>query len=93
MTTIRRIAHTPREAQCIARLLLMQVILVCVAHAAQRAWMKGRAAGGDAGADVIIPRRNPASSMPLTFYRITSHVNILHMKLNFILEKNNDFSY
>jgi hypothetical protein len=53
MTTIRRIAHTPREAQCIARLLLMQVILVCVAHAAQKAWMKGRAAAGDPGVDVM----------------------------------------
>ena len=53
MTKIQRIAHSPREAQCIARLLLMQVIFVCVAHAAQRAWMKRRAAGGDPGVDVM----------------------------------------
>ena len=53
MTNIRRIAHSPREAQCIARLLLMQVILVCVAHAAQKTWMKGRTAGGDPGVDVM----------------------------------------
>jgi hypothetical protein len=53
MTKIRRIAHPPREAQCIARLLLMQVILVCVAHAAQKAWMKRRTAGGDPGVDVM----------------------------------------
>lgn len=53
MTKLRRIAHPSREAQCIARLLLMQVILVCVAHAAQRAWMKRRAAGGDPGVDVM----------------------------------------
>jgi hypothetical protein len=53
MTNIRRIAHPPREAQCIARLLLMQVILVCVAHAAQKAWMSGRTAGGDPGVDVM----------------------------------------
>lgn len=53
MTKHRRIAHPPREAQCIARLLLMQVIFVCVAHAAQRAWMKQRAAGGDPGVDVM----------------------------------------
>lgn len=53
MTKIRRIAHPSREAQCIARLLLMQVILVCVAHAAQKAWMKGRTAGGNPGVDVM----------------------------------------
>lgn len=53
MTKIRRIAHPPREAQCITRLLLMQVILVCVAHAAQKAWMKRRTAGGDPGVDVM----------------------------------------
>ena len=53
MTNIRRIAHPPREAQCIASLLLMQVVLVCVAHAAQKAWMKGRTAGGDPGVDVM----------------------------------------
>jgi hypothetical protein len=53
MTNIRRIAHSPREARCIARLLLMQVILVCVAHAAQKAWMKGRTAVGYPGVDVM----------------------------------------
>jgi len=53
MTKIRRITHTPREAQCIARLLFMQVILVCVAHAAQKALMKGRAAAGDPGGDMM----------------------------------------
>ncbi|MFA5269323.1 MAG: hypothetical protein WC379_15255 [Methanoregula sp.] len=53
MTKIRRIAHPPREAQCIARLLLMQVILVCVAHAAQKAWMKRRTADGNPGVDVM----------------------------------------
>ncbi|OPX64863.1 MAG: hypothetical protein A4E34_02292 [Methanoregula sp. PtaU1.Bin006] len=52
MTKIRRITHPPREAQCFARLLLMQVILVCVAHAAQRTWMKRRADGGGPGVDV-----------------------------------------
>jgi hypothetical protein len=31
----------------------MQVILVCVAHAAQKAWMKRRTAGGDPGVDVM----------------------------------------
>ena len=60
MTNIRRIAHSPREAQCIARLLLMQVILVCVAHAAQKAWMKGRTAGGNPGVDVM-PEEKPAT--------------------------------
>jgi hypothetical protein len=53
MTNIRRIAHPSREAQCIARLLLMQMILVCVAHAAQKAWMKRRTAGGDPDVDVM----------------------------------------
>jgi hypothetical protein len=52
MTNIRRIAHTPAEAECIARLLLMQVILVCVAHAAQKTWYAGRTAGGDTGGDM-----------------------------------------
>lgn len=61
MTTIRRIAHPTGEAQCIARLLLMQVVLVCVAHAAQKAWMKGRAAGGDPGVDVM-QEENPATT-------------------------------
>jgi hypothetical protein len=60
MTKIRRIAHPPREAQCIARLLLMQVILVCVAHAAQKAWMKRRTAGGNPGVDVM-PEEIPAT--------------------------------
>jgi hypothetical protein len=60
MTKIRRIAHPPAEAQCIARLLLMQVILVCVAHAAQNAWMKRRTAVGDPGVDVM-PEENPAT--------------------------------
>jgi hypothetical protein len=60
MTNIRRITHSPREAQCIARLLLMQVILVCVAHAAQKAWMKGRMASGDPGVDVM-PEQIPAT--------------------------------
>ena len=60
MTNIRRIAHPPREAQCIARLLLMQVILVCVAHAAQKAWMKRRTAGEDPGVDVM-QEENPAA--------------------------------
>jgi hypothetical protein len=60
MTNIRWIAHSPAEAQCIARLLLMLVILVCVAHAAQKAWMKRRTAGGDPGVDVM-PKENPAT--------------------------------
>jgi hypothetical protein len=47
MTNIRRIAHPPREAECIARLLLMQVILVCVVHAAQKTWYAGRTASDD----------------------------------------------
>ena len=38
----------------------MQVILVCVAHAAQKSWMKGRTAGGDPGVDVM-PEENPAT--------------------------------
>jgi len=53
MTNIRRIAHTPREAECIARFLIMQVILVCVAHAAQKTWYAGRMAGGDPEVDVM----------------------------------------
>jgi hypothetical protein len=32
----------------------MQVILVCVAHAAQKAWMKGRNAHGDPGVDALL---------------------------------------
>ncbi|MGB9176820.1 MAG: hypothetical protein WCB46_08820 [Methanoregula sp.] len=53
MTNIRRIAHPPREAECIAGLLLMQVILVCVAHAAQKTWIAGRKARRDSGVDVM----------------------------------------
>jgi hypothetical protein len=52
MTNIRRIAHTPGEAECIARLLLMQVILVCVAHAAQKTWTARRMSSGNPGVDV-----------------------------------------
>jgi hypothetical protein len=61
MTNIRRIAHSPREAQCIARVLLMQVILVCVAHAAQKTWMNGRSAGGDPGINAM-PEEMPATA-------------------------------
>jgi len=61
MTNIRRIAHSPREAKNIARLLLMQVILVCVAHAAQKVWMKGRTAGENPGVDVM-PEKVPATA-------------------------------
>jgi hypothetical protein len=61
MTNMRRIAHSPREARCIAGLLLMQVILVCVAHAAQKTWMKRRKAGGDPGVDVM-PEEIPATA-------------------------------
>jgi len=38
----------------------MQVILVCVAHAAQKAWMKRRMDGGDPGVDVM-PEEIPAT--------------------------------
>lgn len=62
MTNIRRIAHPPREARCIARLLLMQVILVCVAHAAQKAWMKRRTAGGNPGVDVMPEKQATVTS-------------------------------
>ena len=47
MTNILRIAHPPREAECIAKLLLMQVILVCVVHATQKIWYAGRMACDD----------------------------------------------
>ena len=53
MTNIRRIAHSPREAQCVARLLLMQVVLVCVAHAALKTWIARRKARRDSGVDVM----------------------------------------
>jgi len=62
MTNIRRIAHSPREVKNIARLLLMQVIFVCVAHAAQKAWMKGRKASGDPSVDVM-PEEMPATAI------------------------------
>ena len=38
----------------------MQVILVCVAHAARKALMKRRTAGGDPGVDVM-PEEIPAT--------------------------------
>jgi len=54
MTNIRLIAHSPAEAECIARLLLMQVILVCVAHAAQKTWYSDKLTNGDPE-DVTVP--------------------------------------
>jgi hypothetical protein len=53
MTNIRRIAHSPREAECIARFLLMQVILVCVAHAAQKTWFAERTVHKDPGTNEV----------------------------------------
>ena len=53
MTNIRRLAHSPAEAECIARILHMQVILVCVAHAALKMWIAGRKARRDPGVDVM----------------------------------------
>ncbi|MDP3564357.1 MAG: hypothetical protein Q8R70_07675 [Methanoregula sp.] len=52
ITKIRRIAHSPQEAECIARLLIMQVILVCVVHAAQKTWSAGRVASDDSPEDL-----------------------------------------
>jgi hypothetical protein len=34
-TNLRRIAHPPREAECFLRILYLQVVLACLAHAAQ----------------------------------------------------------
>ena len=67
MTNIRRFAQGPREAECIARLLLMQVILVCVAHAAQKTWNAGRTACKDSGMDAT-PANN--STIPGAGIRI-----------------------
>jgi glyoxylate carboligase len=53
MTNIRRIAHSPGEGECIARLLHMQVILVCVANAALKMWISGRKARRDPGGNVM----------------------------------------
>jgi hypothetical protein len=55
MTNIRRIARRPQDAECIMRLLLMQVILVCVAHAAQKTWYTNRMRSGDPDMDVTVP--------------------------------------
>ena len=51
MTNFRRIAHSPREVECMARLLFMQVILVCVAEAAQKAWFAERIVRNDPQTD------------------------------------------
>jgi hypothetical protein len=59
MTNIRRIAYSPREAECIMRLLHMQVILVCVAHASLKTWIAKRKARRDPGVDVM-PEEMPA---------------------------------
>jgi hypothetical protein len=59
MSNIRRIAHSPREAERIAGILHMQVILVCVAHAALKTWIAARKASGDPGVDVM-PEEIPA---------------------------------
>lgn len=60
MCCIRRIAHSPREAERIARLLHMQVILVCVAQAALKTWIAQRRARGNPGVDVM-PEEIPAT--------------------------------
>lgn len=52
MKNIRRLAHSPAEAECLARLLYMQVILVCVAHAAQKTWIARRMSNGGPDVDV-----------------------------------------
>jgi hypothetical protein len=61
MSSIRRIAHSPREAERIARLLHMQVILVCVAHAALKTWIAKRKTRGDPGVNVM-PEEIPATT-------------------------------
>ena len=53
MTNIRRIARSPKDAECMARFLLMQVILVCVAEAAQKTWFAQRPVPVDPGTDGI----------------------------------------
>ena len=53
MTNFRRIAHSPADAECMARLWFMQVILVCVAEAAQKTWFAGRPARCDPGTDGV----------------------------------------
>jgi len=59
MTNLRRIAHTPREAECIMGLLYMQVVLVCLAHAAQEARAATReaeqAAEGSRSEEMLTP--------------------------------------
>jgi|GEM_PF-4744186 len=52
MKNIRRLAHSPAEAECLARIVFMQVILVCVAHAAQMTWIKRRMSCGSPDVDV-----------------------------------------
>ena len=51
MTNIRRIARSPKDAECMARFLVMQVILVCVTEAAQKTWFAGRPVPVDPGTD------------------------------------------
>jgi hypothetical protein len=60
MTNIRRIAHSPREAERIMRLFHMQVILVCVAHAALKWWTAGRKDRRDPGKGMM-PVEMPAT--------------------------------
>ena len=52
MRNIRRLAHSPAEAECFARILYMQVILVCVAHAAQKSWIARRLPVGSPDGDM-----------------------------------------
>src|SRR5208337_1141032 len=65
MTKIRRIIRSP-ESECIAGLLLMQVILVCVAHAAQKTWYTNKMACGDPEMDVTVPGGFSTSFTPGT---------------------------
>ncbi len=61
MTNIRRIAHSPADAKCIAGILHMQVILMCVAQAALKMWIAGRKVRRDPGVDVM-PEEIPATA-------------------------------
>jgi hypothetical protein len=51
MTSIGRIAHSPADAECMAGFLIMQVIIVGVADAAQKTWSAERMVHQDPAKD------------------------------------------
>ncbi len=53
MTNIQRVGHSPHEIECIAHLLVLRMVLICVAHAAQETWRARKMVSEDPANDLI----------------------------------------